>query len=220
MHQITVIGTRHDELGACNPTELYKRMEYINPEIIFEEKPPSYYDQYYKSRTRSNLESITVHKYQNQYDVIQVLVDSENIPSDDFFTALENLNKKIEGLADMNGFNYRTAVDKHRLNCAIVGFEYLNSLECFAIQNRVEEAIAKGLEKLNNEQLFQVYKSWQEVNDKREHEMLRNIYKFSKTRMYNKAVFLVGAAHLKSLMQKIEQYNQTEAVKLNWILGI
>ena len=48
--------TRHDEVGKCNSNELYKIIESINPELIFEEIPPSYFDEYYMRKTRNNLE--------------------------------------------------------------------------------------------------------------------------------------------------------------------
>ena len=37
MHNITVISTNHKEIGKCNSEELYKIVESINPEVIFEE---------------------------------------------------------------------------------------------------------------------------------------------------------------------------------------
>jgi hypothetical protein len=37
MHNITLIITGHREIGICISNELYKIIERINPEIIFEE---------------------------------------------------------------------------------------------------------------------------------------------------------------------------------------
>jgi len=37
MYNITLVCTAHKPLGNCNSEELYKIIEKINPEVIFEE---------------------------------------------------------------------------------------------------------------------------------------------------------------------------------------
>jgi hypothetical protein len=37
MYNITLLSSFHKNLGKCNPDELYKIIEEIQPEIIFEE---------------------------------------------------------------------------------------------------------------------------------------------------------------------------------------
>ena len=69
MYNITLISTRHDEVGKCNSNELYKIIESINPELIFEEIPPSYFDKYYIDRSCNNLETDTINKYLETHDV-------------------------------------------------------------------------------------------------------------------------------------------------------
>jgi pheromone shutdown protein TraB len=46
--------------------------------------------------------------------------------------------------------------------------------------------------------------------------MLQNIYNYSKGNQYNQAVFLIGAGHRKSIMQKITKYEKLSEIKLNW----
>jgi hypothetical protein len=43
MYNITLICSRHDELGKWNSNELYQILEKVNPDIIFEEIPSSRY---------------------------------------------------------------------------------------------------------------------------------------------------------------------------------
>ena len=38
MHNVTLISTEHRENGKCNPDELHKILESINPNVIFEEE--------------------------------------------------------------------------------------------------------------------------------------------------------------------------------------
>ena len=47
MCNITLIGTIHSENGQCNSNELYKILENINPEVIFDELPSHFSDMYY-----------------------------------------------------------------------------------------------------------------------------------------------------------------------------
>lgn len=54
--------------------------------------------------------------------------------------------------------------------------------------------------------------------DDRENAMLQNIYNYSKENQYNQAVFLIGAGHKRSIVQKIEEYQRFSEIKLNWTL--
>ena len=83
MYNIVLIGTRHEEVGFCTSAELYKIFEAINPDVIFEEMPPSYFDRYYTAKTLRNLESDTVNKFvENHSNIIHIPVDSDNVPAE------------------------------------------------------------------------------------------------------------------------------------------
>jgi hypothetical protein len=47
MYSITLVCTRHEELGKCHSNELHQIIETINLDVIFEEIPPSFFDKYY-----------------------------------------------------------------------------------------------------------------------------------------------------------------------------
>ena len=47
--------------------------------------------------------------------------------------------------------------------------------------------------------------------------MLQNIYLYSQDHNYDRAIFTIGAAHRKSIIDKIFEYQKNEKVKLNWI---
>jgi hypothetical protein len=74
------------------------------------------------------------------------------------------------------------------------------------------------LSKIKDENLISRYNLQIEVNEKRDIKMLQNIYSYSKQYSYNKAVFICGAEHRKSIVQKIKDYQQIEQLKMNWIL--
>ena len=54
--------------------------------------------------------------------------------------------------------------------------------------------------------------------DYRENVMLQNIYNYSKENQYNKAVFLIGAEHQRSIVQKIKEHEKLSEIKLNWTM--
>jgi hypothetical protein len=47
MYNITLVGTIHSENGQCNPDELYKILEDINPDVIFDELTIQFSDMFY-----------------------------------------------------------------------------------------------------------------------------------------------------------------------------
>ena len=217
MCTISLICTRHDELGKCNSNELFLIVEHINPEVIFEEIPPSFFDKYYFEKSMSNLESYTINRYIENHKIDHIPVDSDNLPSEDFFKDHKKMLERIEGLADINGFTYRNLVDNNRIHSMNYGFQYLNSIYSDNINNEIYKAIENGLQKINNNKFFQSFKLWKEINEMRENQMLQNIYRYSQAHQYDRAIFLIGAAHRKSIIEKILEYQKTEKVKLNWI---
>jgi len=66
---------------------------------------------------------------------------------------------------------------------------------------------------LSNNEIYQ--KSNDDI-DAYENSMLRNIYVYCKEKLFNKAIFMCGSAHRKSIIEKIEKYNIEENLKLNW----
>ncbi len=217
MYNITLINTKHKECGVCTSNELYKILEFIRPEVIFEEIPPSYFDKYYITRTKENLESNTVLRYSQNYNIQQIPVDSDDVPSESFFNNdLKYLYERIEGLTNINGFNYRNFSDRDNLYIKMYGFLYANSNDAIIIRDEIQNSVEMGLQVINNEKLFQTYQDWLKINENRENTMLQNIYNYSKENQYNQAVFLLGYAHRKSIMQKIKEYETKENLKLNW----
>lgn len=217
MHNITLLCTRHDNLGKCNSNELYQIIERINPEVIFEEMPPSFFDKYYLEKSRSNLESDTINNYIKHHKINHIPVDSDNLPSEEFFKDHKYMMGKIEGLADINGFTYRDLVDTNKICSERHGFKYLNSLDSMNINNDIYVAIERGLQKMNNDKFFQTFKLWKDIHDTRENQMLQNIYRYSQTNSYERAIFTIGAAHRNSIIQKVSECNKNEKTKLNWI---
>jgi hypothetical protein len=217
MQSIILIGTRHGELGKCNSSELYKIIETINPEIIFEEIPPSWFDDYYLNKSRGRLEADAILMYLENYKIRQIPVDSDDIPSESFFKKHKSMHERIEGLADINGHSYRTLTDMCKQQVEVHGFKYLNSQYYVNFCDGIGKAVEGGLQSINNAELFQIHELWKNIHEKREIEMLQNIYNYSKKFDYQNAVFTIGAAHKKSILNKVKEFETKDSLKLNWI---
>ncbi len=216
MYNITLIGTRHEELGRCNSNELYKIIESINPEIIFEEIPPSYFEKYYITKSHKNLESDVINKYLGIYNVkifpvdIDVSQKSSKYQDEIFFMFLTFFNYE----------DYKKLDNEKETLIAKEGFHYLNSdnfLDFLEKKEVMEKNIMES--EIQKNRLLDIYKLFHaEQYDNRENAMLQNIYNYSKGSQYNQAVFLIGAEHRKSIIKKIREYGKLSEIKLNWTM--
>ncbi len=218
MYNITIVFSRHSELGKCNSDELYKIFEQIRPDVIFEELPPSSFENCYIFKTRGTLETTTINRYIENNNISNIAVDSDNVPDEKFFSDYKSLYNKIEKGIDRNGLNIRNSMDTIKTSSQMNGFEYLNSLQCQQCYSDVNLAIENGVEILNDEKFLKILASWKEVNNMRENTMLKNIYLYCQNNKFDKAVFTIGAVHRKSLLDKISFYDKTEKIKINWKL--
>ena len=212
MYNITLVSTAHDEKGNCNIQELYNIINNIEPEVIFEEIPPSAFNSFYKEKTRNNLESDAIIKYLENHECEHIPVDLDFIPPKSFFDAYENVHKRIEVRSNI----YKDIIDTHSFYREVYGFKYLNSVECMNLDIELNKEMEIVLQILNNEKLYEGYKSWNELMDKRENEMLKNIYLYSKNNKFNKGVFFIGSGHRDTIINKIQNYSKVEETVINW----
>lgn len=224
MSNITLIATRHKEKGLCNAHELFKIIEQICPDVIFEEIPPGKFEAVYSGTRQASLEVNTIKAYLQKYQ------DVHHYPVDlDIDEATEKeIKREVAGMPIIcrdysEEYNYLDGLlslssEKH-------GFPFLNNDRCSELILRkkvLEKAILDALKKdenqrgMDHERLSLAYKHWLDQHDNRENEMLRNIYNYMEQKKYEGALFLVGAAHRKPLMQKIQEYESKGEFKLNW----
>jgi hypothetical protein len=89
-------------------------------------------------------------------------------------------------------------------------FQFLNSEKSIALQEELRELENRIVD---NEILRQKINANIELY---ENSMLHNIYLFCKENSFNTAIFMYGAAHRKSIIEKIEEYKNKVTIKLNW----
>ena len=212
MHNINLVCTFHSESGKCNADELYKIIEHINPDVIFEELTPNLYDILYNKNMLAEsapLEINCIRMYKQQHTIKNIPVDIE-VNS----TFSENIHLAFALFKKYDICNEIENEQKKKIEQD--GFDFLNSDEYSDLVEKQRSVESRILEDVNNNQLNKIYKSFYKDQDCRENIMLNNIYAYSKENNYNQAVFLIGASHRSSIIRKIAEYQLKEEIKLNW----
>jgi hypothetical protein len=76
------------------------------------------------------------------------------------------------------------------------------------------------LQKINDEYLLINRKRWLETIEKREKEMIENIYEYSRKHEFNKGLFFIGATRRENICEKIIEFNEKNDFKMNWFNNI
>lgn len=206
MFNITLICTAHKEIGKCNSIELFKIIEYYNPEIIFEEISPAVYDECYGIKNRLTLETSAIKMYLQKQKIKHIPVVGSELTTD--------LDKKVEIM--IKNSHYRNLLDNLMASEEKYGFKFLNSKQCDELFEKI-----KALEKLilrasNDEILNRVTQKGDQTVDTYENEIIKNVYQYSEQNKYDKALLFIGAAHRKSIMKKLPEYEKQGNLNLNW----
>ena len=196
-----------------NSKILYDIIEKENPEIIFEEIDISRTeDEYYKNgpyryQNFSSVETIAIMNYLENHHIKHIPVDTYEVTSipNDIYSKISN-----------NSIEYSNLVKMNHILSSQYGFPYINSNECSDILEKINEMEENIVKNINDNILTNSYNSWKLIADNRDNEMLKNIYNYSKNHSYNKAIFIVGADHKKSIIDKIKECDINETIKLNW----
>lgn len=212
MHNITLVCTFHSEIGKCNAEELYKIIEQIKPDVIFEELTPNLYDILYIKNMLADsapLEIKCIREYKQQHNIKNIPVDIE-VSS----TYSNNVDRM---LAFFEKYDiYKEIIIEQKKKIEQEGFNFLNTDEFSELVEEQRSVESKILEEVNNNQLNRIYKSYYDDIDFRDIIMLNTIYAYSEEINYNQAVFLVGAGHRSSIIRKVAEYQLKKEIKLNW----
>jgi hypothetical protein len=214
MYDVNVISSMHKELGNCNTEELYKIIEGIKPDVIFEELDYSRFNEAYKEQQPFSVETDTITMYL-QNNII------EHIPVDTYDTPEINREKKsfMENFIANNNNEYKKILFTQTKLAWQYGFNALNSKQFNELTEMIKNQEEIFYQNTDNEEYKKIYEDWNKFNNNREYEMIRNIYNYSKEHQYNKAIFFVGADHSNSINRKIQECKEKD-IKINWIFNI
>ena len=216
MLNINLISIVHKESGMCNSSELLKIIEKISPDVIYEELSPNLFSTFYKESGNSTLETSAIKNYLTKKPIPHIPVD---LNGDELVD--KKLKNKISRMLEIfrNDFEYRNLLYIHNAQTSRLGFPYLNSNECMEFFERsvfIEKIL---LRKMNNPELTKTYEVWSDINERRENSMIKNIYKYGNENKPKKALFLIGSAHRKSIINKAKKIERKSELKFNWIIN-
>jgi|TergutMp193P3_1026864.scaffolds.fasta_scaffold04388_10 hypothetical protein len=213
MYNITLVGSRHIENGKCNSDELYKIIESLNPEVVFEEIRPSSYNAYYVDKIKDSLETRAIIKYRENHQLKQILVDCEDEEPPYYLEIYVSMLEEIE----KNSINYQKGNQENDRLIDQYGFGYLNSVNFIEFNDWLTNEREETLRVINDEKLSSIYQMWYENNiNNRENIMIKNIYDYCKNHSFERGLFCIGAAHRSAIKEKTQKYNETSELKLNW----
>lgn len=213
MTNITLIATVHKERGNCNSIELLKIIEKIAPDVIFEEHCPNEFSKIYGGLRTDSLETSAIKLYKQNHSVIHYPVDLDgndliDIPLKNDITEMFRIFANVPQYDELE--NHRTYLTARN------GFRYLNSNQFNELSELKSAYENKILARINQEKWFQIYNRLLNINDLRETEMIKNIYNYCNEGKFNQALFLIGAGHRNSIMDKISKLETKNKPNLKW----
>jgi hypothetical protein len=201
----------HKGIGNCNPKELYKIIEKIKPEVIFEENSFSRTIDFYRNQYLHTIETVALVPYLLNYKVEYIPVETYDVPLN-YEKNTDYVNDKISNISHEYKYIFDEIVEKAKEK----GFSYLNSMECSNLFVKSQE-IKENIVKISNDKLLlDAYNISKSITDNRENYMINSIYAYSQKANYNNAIFITGAEHRNSMMYKIQDYERRNELKLNW----
>lgn len=211
MNIVYILSSFHIEYGKCNSIELFKIIEQLQPDVIFEELSIDVFNLIYsEGYMPMSLEAITVKNYLKNYHIQHIPVDTYDFNEKDLFIDFEIvLNRSLE---------YTEMFKYQALMIFRYGYDFLNSTDCDELIDKMRMTEEKVLADINDIKLINQYKSEQIVHNKREDIIIQNIYNYSDQHPFKKAVLICGVEHRKSIMEKIEENKMKVVTQLNWKL--
>lgn len=195
--RISLIGTYHAERGAVTAAALVDVLERIHPEVVFAEIPRTHIDAW-KNGSHGTVESIAVARYADTYSVDVVPVDLPK-PEESFFQDYREVSRAIERTSP----EFRRLVDLNTDRTSREGFGYLNSEDYIGASEAIHREELETIEYMRRLDLADIYAQVCDLMDQRDLEMIRQIREYCATTPFTHGVFLVGAAHRRSLIEKL-----------------
>ncbi len=215
MYNITLVCTHHSELGRANSHELYKIIDSIKPDVIFEELTEDLFDKFYKQDiVPFELPEITsVKTYLQDHTASHFPVDikeSDKISYDEIKYLLETLSKYGA---------YSKLEEDHKKFVFQEGYVFLNSKKSEELieQKKYLERSLLGFH-INKDRLLRIHDLFYDEQHNREHGIIKNVYNFSEKIEYRQALLLLGSGHRKTIFEKVKKNEFKSRIRLNWAL--
>jgi len=209
MHNIFFLSSFHHESGNCNSRELYDIIKMVKPNIIFEELDLDSYNDHYSEEGPYSIETIAIHRYIQSNNIKHMPVDTYD---------MNNIEKSaIEYMYNIfyEDVEYRRLLAIQLEKIQSYGYKFINSDECVKLIFEIQKTEDTIQARIGNNKLSKIYKNWIEMNNRREIEIIKNIYNYSMENAFETALLITGAEHRISLKKKLESHIN-ENIKINW----
>jgi hypothetical protein len=211
--RISLIGTYHAERGAVTVSALVGILERLQPEVVFAEIPRTHADAW-EEGSHGTVESIAAARYAGTHSIDVVPVDLPK-PDESFFRDYQEVSRAIERTSPQ----FRQLVDINTDRTHREGFAYLNSDDCIAAWKAIHREELETIEYMRRSDFAGIYAHICDLMDQRDLEMIRNIRAYCAATTFTRGVFLVGAAHRESIIEKLRADNEaTPRVGVVWDL--
>jgi hypothetical protein len=208
MRKITLICSLHNENGVCTVDALLKILRGIDPQVIFGEVLPSDRSLY---EPRS-LEGQAVARFRTLKPSCEcVCVDQYDIPPN--FRA--TMDRVFEYVDEANR-EYQQLFEQMNQATNQQGFGYLNSDGFTVLMARMLEIEDDTINRSGNPALLHGLALWRQAIQGRDKAMVENIERYCSDHAFERAVFLVGAAHKSGVVKKIEESPNSKAGLIEW----
>lgn len=196
MAEIILISTVHEEMGKAKAEELYLILEKIQPDVIFLEALETSYPYYDRMRfenfgvysSKLELKAIQQYRLINEFEYVPVLDNEMSKVFNEKYNLLCE-NKEFQNMLD----NFNNQASEY-------GFSFLNSEFGQMLHREMREYEDKMIQNL------EVKKQFNDTINEYEDSMVKNIRTYCEHNQFNRAVFLCGVAHRKSLIGKLDLF--------------
>ena len=213
MHNISIISTQHSEIGACTTLELLKIFERINPDVIFEEIPPSRYNFIYYVTDQKGLETEAVKLFIQKKNIPHIPIDIDyQLNNEEFWKDVDIMLYAF----NENNIEYSNNNKIMKDLVAEKGFSYLNSDECVKILERQEQIEIEQLKKWRDDKMLSIYRTWKDLHFKREVSWVYAIYGFCRQLKFLNAILYCGVQHSHSVFKRIPKMQHVFDIEINW----
>jgi hypothetical protein len=197
MKRVVVVGTYHSEAGPVTVDALESIVTSLRPDVLFLECPPEALEDYL-SRAEPSLESGVAARLQASGRVQLVPVDLPT-PSARFFWNQQELIRRVES----RNLDYCALVDLGARRTRESGLAYLNSAEFDSRWDCIDVEVRETVARFRDTQLMESLDEWSRQNERREEAMIEAIDTTMKQGAFERGVLLVGAAHRRSIREKV-----------------
>lgn len=207
MKEITIVFTKHKEVGAFKSSILLEMLDSLKPDIIFLEASHDDYQCQFVDKIYESLESKALKSFKKKYNID--LIPTGASYSKEFLLKTMNDQQRFSRAVDIHSTElFRAKYTEMETKENLEGFAYVNSRQYGEDQKELNVEEEKIIERIGDSELAKLYKQWNALQREREERMLAEINRYSLDASFKKATFLIGAAHRNSIVSQVQELGE------------